>query len=82
MKSPFYEKEEEQHQNSKLSHPGLAAVLVGRGGGNALSIFGLMLAANPLVGLRLLHQTVSLLLTLLLTPAAVVGCGTFTGCSA
>ena len=31
----FYEKEEEKLQNSKMSHPGLAAVLAGGGGGDA-----------------------------------------------
>jgi hypothetical protein len=34
----FFEKEEEKLQSSKMSHPGLVAVLSGGGGGDALSI--------------------------------------------
>ena len=56
----FYEKEEEQLQNSKMSHPGLAVALAGGGGGDASSALICMLAADPLVGLRLLQWTLSL----------------------
>ena len=42
----FYEKEEEKLQSSKMSHPGLAVVLAGGGGGDALSIFSISLNAS------------------------------------
>ena len=41
----FYEKEEEKLQNSKMSHPGLAAVLAGGGGGDALFTFSISMNA-------------------------------------
>ena len=37
----FYKKEEEQLQNSKMSHTGLVAVLAGGGGGDVSSLSGL-----------------------------------------
>ena len=43
-----------------MSHPGLAVALAGGGGGDVSSALICMLAANPLVGPRLLQWTLSL----------------------
>ena len=42
----FYEKEEEKLQSSKMSHSGLAAVLSGGGGGDALFTFSISMNAS------------------------------------
>ena len=42
----FCEKEEEKLQSSKMSHPGLVAVLSGGGGGDALFAFSIFMNAS------------------------------------